>query len=168
MRTLITAAVQRPAVQRPASRAAQGRPPAALQAEGGVSLRRVGRRPCRPARGAPSAQPAGELPPDSQPASPAQQAEAAPSGGSIAAAQEQQQQQPAAAEAPAAAAGAGLTWRRLVSRTVGTLSTNLWPILLIYLVCDSLVFLLHRASHRLTNEGGRGRGSVGGLEKSGA
>ena len=32
---------------------------------------------------------------------------------------------------------------------------NLWALATIHLLCDSAVFLLHRMSHRLTNEGTR-------------
>lgn len=53
----------------------------------------------------------------------------------------------------AAAQPAKLTWQRLLSRTAAVLFANLWPLLLVHLVCDVLVFGLHRLSHRLTNEG---------------
>lgn len=49
--------------------------------------------------------------------------------------------------------GAQVTWRSLLLGAVGKLGTNLWPLLLVHLVCDVLVWVLHRLSHRLTNEG---------------
>ena len=42
----------------------------------------------------------------------------------------------------------------LVESTARLVWQNLWALATVYLLCDSAVFLLHRASHRLTNEGG--------------
>ncbi len=88
----------------------------------------------------------------SAPASPASNGSGAPD----AAAPEQQQP---ALGAASSSVGTKLTWRRLLMRTVRTLGANLWPLLLVHLACDVLVFGLHRLSHRLTNEGARGQAS---------
>ncbi|KAK9827295.1 hypothetical protein WJX81_001582 [Elliptochloris bilobata] len=40
----------------------------------------------------------------------------------------------------------------LVEGTARLVWQNLWALVTIYLVCDSATFLLHRASHRMTNE----------------
>lgn len=40
----------------------------------------------------------------------------------------------------------------MLAQSVTSLRRNLWPLLLAHLLCDTLVFILHRLSHRLTNE----------------
>ena len=44
-------------------------------------------------------------------------------------------------------------WRRLLERCWTLLQCNLWPLLIAHAATDALVFLLHRLSHRATNEG---------------
>ena len=62
-----------------------------------------------------------------------------------------------AAPAPTeAAAGAPpARWRLLLAATWRKVLANAWPLVLLHLVCDGAVLLLHRLSHRLTNEGER-------------
>ena len=44
-------------------------------------------------------------------------------------------------------------WQRLIRVALRKVQKNLWPLLLVHFTCDTLVYLLHRISHRLTNEG---------------
>ena len=41
----------------------------------------------------------------------------------------------------------------LVESAARLLWQNLWALVFVNLLCDPAIFLLHRASHRLTNEG---------------
>lgn len=45
-----------------------------------------------------------------------------------------------------------VTWRQFLEEAARLVRTNIWVLLLIHFTCDSLVFVLHRLSHRLTNE----------------
>lgn len=46
-----------------------------------------------------------------------------------------------------------VTWQSVMLITTKHVSRNLWSLILVHLLCDAAVFLLHRLSHRLTNEG---------------
>jgi hypothetical protein len=45
-----------------------------------------------------------------------------------------------------------VSWRGLLALTAAQVKQNIWPLLLVHCICDVLIFLLHRCSHRLTNE----------------
>lgn len=47
-----------------------------------------------------------------------------------------------------------LTAVGLLKDTVSILHKNFWPLILIFALTDLSMFLLHRISHRITNEGG--------------
>jgi len=61
-------------------------------------------------------------------------------------------QVPASSPTPDDGPAAPVTWRCLFIVAVNKVRTNLWPLLLVHFCCDILVFGLHRASHRVTNE----------------
>ena len=65
--------------------------------------------------------------------------------------QQEGQQKPAA---PATAAPQQQLWRVLLPRCWALVRRNLWPLLVAHAFTDAIVFLLHRLSHRATNEGG--------------
>lgn len=46
-------------------------------------------------------------------------------------------------------------WRAMLLSCWRLLQRSLWPLVVAHGVTDALVFLLHRLSHRATNEGGR-------------
>ena len=46
-----------------------------------------------------------------------------------------------------------MTAWRLVESTARLVWQNLWALAIVYMLCDSAIFLLHRTSHRMTNEG---------------
>lgn len=78
------------------------------------------------------------------------------SDGSATAQQDVQQQEAAAAESAAASEQQQLRqlkpWRVMLVRCWTLLQRSLWPILVAHGITDAVVFLLHRLSHRLTNE----------------
>lgn len=43
-------------------------------------------------------------------------------------------------------------WHRLLRLSHKKVLVNVWPLLVVHLLCDTLVFMLHRTSHRVTNE----------------
>lgn len=53
----------------------------------------------------------------------------------------------------ASAASQGVNWQTLSAAAWHKLRRNLWPLVLVHLLCDAAIFGLHRLSHRLTNEG---------------
>ena len=57
------------------------------------------------------------------------------------------------APAPAAESRSTATWLTLLRSVCGLVQSNLWPLVLVHCLADAAVFLLHRASHRLTNQG---------------
>lgn len=58
-----------------------------------------------------------------------------------------------ASPAGQAAPGGRQRWRALLLSCWQLLQRNLWPLVVAHGVTDALVFLLHRLSHRATNEG---------------
>lgn len=44
-------------------------------------------------------------------------------------------------------------WRTMLQTCVSLVHRNLWPLLTAHAIADAAVFLLHRISHRATNEG---------------
>lgn len=137
--------------------------PCRQQVAGTAVHRRRGQRPARrcnlaavPDGGDRPPAPAEQLRgPDVAAAAAAQQPAGNPAEGAAAGQAEAEATQPPQAAAPAMpAAPPKLTWRRLLTQTASKLAVSLWPLLLVHLVCDALVFGLHRVSHRLTNEGG--------------
>ena len=48
-------------------------------------------------------------------------------------------------------------WARLLGDCSRLAQTHLWPLLAVHCLADAAVFLLHRISHRLTNQGARAR-----------
>lgn len=65
----------------------------------------------------------------------------------------QQQHSPGLAEGtPATPPQGKVTARSLLTLATTKVLTNLWPLLLVHFTCDVFVFLLHRLSHRVTNE----------------
>lgn len=57
------------------------------------------------------------------------------------------------APAPAAESRSTATWLTLLRSCARLVQSNLWPLVLVHCLADAAVFLLHRASHRLTNQG---------------
>lgn len=95
-----------------------------------------------------------------------QQDGAADSGSSssdthVSASRKQEEQQPAAAQEQAEALpqpgnaqskGHQGLWRSMLSSCWALVRSSLWPLLAVHALADAAVFLLHRLSHRLTNE----------------
>lgn len=65
-----------------------------------------------------------------------------------------------AADAPSSSGGKGddeasvqsVNWRQILEEAARLVRKNVWVLLMIHFTCDALVFVLHRLSHRLTNE----------------
>lgn len=55
--------------------------------------------------------------------------------------------------APAAEGRSAAAWLSLLRGCMRLVQANLWPLVLVHCLADAVVFLLHRASHRLTNQG---------------
>jgi hypothetical protein len=45
-----------------------------------------------------------------------------------------------------------VNWRQFLEEAARLVRKNVWVLLMIHFTCDALVFVLHRLSHRLTNE----------------
>lgn len=63
------------------------------------------------------------------------------------------QEQLAAGSMESAVGGEPTSWMRILKLTMQKLGANLWPLLFVHLLCDVLVFVLHRLSQRATNQG---------------